>query len=129
MNADTFESATLRGLRRHHQRDFFAAQHVGMDLREVVTDYHGAGEEGRRDRLRLPHHRLRRHRQGRSPRILVRRWSAEAMSSIKIFMTYDLLKVDDETLLDILLAARAASALVCVHAENHGIDRLDGEAR
>ena len=36
-------------------------------------------------------------------------------------MTYDLLKVDDEKLLDVLLAARRAGALVCVHAENHGM--------
>jgi dihydropyrimidinase len=42
-------------------------------------------------------------------------------SSIKIFMTYDRLKVDDEKLLDILAAAREAKALVCVHAENHGV--------
>ena len=36
-------------------------------------------------------------------------------------MTYDRLKVDDEQLLDVLLAARRARALVCVHAENHGM--------
>ena len=30
--------------------------------------------------------------------------------SIKIFMTYDLLKIDDEPLLDILLAARQTAA-------------------
>src|SRR6187401_1431603 len=41
--------------------------------------------------------------------------------SIKIFMTYDLLKVDDEPLLDILLAARHGGAMLCAHAENHGI--------
>ena len=42
-------------------------------------------------------------------------------ASIKIFMTYDLLKIDDEPLLDILLAARDNGALLCAHAENHGI--------
>ena len=41
--------------------------------------------------------------------------------SIKIFMTYDRLKVDDEPLLDILLAARDGGAMLCAHAENHGI--------
>jgi dihydropyrimidinase len=46
---------------------------------------------------------------------------AEGFSSIKIFMTYDRLRVEDEKLLDILMAARKAKALVCVHAENHGI--------
>ena len=41
--------------------------------------------------------------------------------SIKIFMTYDRLKIDDEPLLDILLAARDGGAMLCAHAENHGI--------
>jgi dihydropyrimidinase len=36
-------------------------------------------------------------------------------------MTYDLIKVDDEPLLDVLLTARENRALVCVHAENHGM--------
>src|ERR1700744_5609320 len=45
----------------------------------------------------------------------------EGFSSIKIFMTYCRLRVDDEKLLDALAAARAAKAMVCVHAENHGI--------
>jgi dihydropyrimidinase len=36
-------------------------------------------------------------------------------------MTYDRLKIDDEHLLDLLLAARESGALLCAHAENHGI--------
>ena len=36
-------------------------------------------------------------------------------------MTYDRLKIDDEPLLDILLAARDGGAMLCAHAENHGI--------
>ena len=36
-------------------------------------------------------------------------------------MTYDRSTVGDEKLLDILFAARAVEALVCVHAENHGM--------
>ncbi len=43
-------------------------------------------------------------------------------------MTYDRLKVDDEPLLDVLLAARENRALVCVHAENHGMISWMGEA-
>src|SRR5260370_9308073 len=45
----------------------------------------------------------------------------EGHGSIKIFMAYDLLKIDDEPLLDILLAARDGGAMLCAHAENHGI--------
>jgi dihydropyrimidinase len=46
---------------------------------------------------------------------------AQGHSTLKVFMTYDLLNVGDEKLLDILLAARQSKALVCVHAENHGM--------
>jgi dihydroorotase-like cyclic amidohydrolase len=45
----------------------------------------------------------------------------EGHSSIKIFMTYDRIKLDDEQMLDVLAAARDNDALVCVHAENHGM--------
>jgi dihydropyrimidinase len=36
-------------------------------------------------------------------------------------MTYDRLRLDDEQILDVLMAARENRALVCVHAENHGM--------
>jgi dihydropyrimidinase len=42
-------------------------------------------------------------------------------SSLKVFMTYDRLRVDDVQLLDVLMAARENKALVLVHAENHGM--------
>src|SRR5437588_797950 len=42
-------------------------------------------------------------------------------SSLKVFMTYDRLRVDDLQLLDVLMAARENKALVLVHAENHGM--------
>ena len=42
-------------------------------------------------------------------------------ASIKLFMTYEQTKVDDEQLLDTLIAARENRALVCVHAENNGM--------
>ena len=42
--------------------------------------------------------------------------------SIKIFMTYDLLKIDDEPLLDILLAAREGGAMLCAV----GVRRVTG---
>jgi len=40
---------------------------------------------------------------------------------LKVFMTYDRLKVDDEQLLNVLQSARDNRAMVCVHAENHGM--------
>jgi len=42
-------------------------------------------------------------------------------SSLKVFLTYDRLRVEDEQFLDVLWAARAHGCMVCVHAENHGM--------
>src|SRR5262249_57959085 len=42
-------------------------------------------------------------------------------ATIKVFMTYDRIKLDDMQLLDVLSAARENRALVCVHAENHAM--------
>lgn len=43
------------------------------------------------------------------------------ITSFKVFMTYDLMKVDDGQFLDILSVARQHGALTMVHAENSGI--------
>jgi dihydropyrimidinase len=47
--------------------------------------------------------------------------AAAGHTSLKAFMTYDRLRLHDEQLLDLMAAAREAGALVCVHAENHGL--------
>jgi dihydropyrimidinase len=41
--------------------------------------------------------------------------------SIKIFMTYDRVRLVDEQVLDVMMVARKYGALVCAHAENHGM--------
>ena len=56
MNADTFESATTSAAFGGTTSVIsFAAQHVGMHLPQVVSDYHALARKGRGDRLRLPH--------------------------------------------------------------------------
>ena len=40
--------------------------------------------------------------------------------SIKVFTTYDI-RLDDAQILDVMAQARAAGALVCVHAESHAL--------
>lgn len=120
MNADSFESATRSAAFGGTTTVIsFAAQHVGMNLTKVVDEYHRLAEKGAvvdyafhmiladptEDVLfnQLPP--------------LVR----AGHSSIKVFMTYDRLRIDDEKLLDVLAAARDNSALVMIHAENHGM--------
>jgi dihydropyrimidinase len=43
----------------------------------------------------------------------------DGYTSFKVYMTYDLLALDDRQMLDILSVARREGALVMVHAENH----------
>src|SRR6202007_3095663 len=43
----------------------------------------------------------------------------DGYTSFKVYMTYDLLRLDDRQMLDILALARREGAMVMVHAENH----------
>jgi dihydropyrimidinase len=120
MNADTFESATVSAAFGGTTTVIsFAAQHVGMKLQQVVEEYHALARKGAV--IDYAFHMIvadptRETLENDLPALIKR-----GHSSIKIFMTYDRLKVDDEPLLDILLAARQSGALLCAHAENHGI--------
>jgi dihydropyrimidinase len=120
MNADTFESATVSAAFGGTTTVIsFAAQHVGMSLRKVVADYAALAARGA-----IVDYTFHMIVADPTPATLAEDIPAlvrEGHGSIKLFMTYDRLKVDDEMLLDVLLAARKAGALVCVHAENHGM--------
>jgi dihydropyrimidinase len=120
MNADTFESATVSAAFGGTTTVIsFAAQHVGMSLRKVVADYAALAARGA-----VVDYTFHMIVADPTPVTLAEDIPAlvrDGHGSIKLFMTYDRLKVDDEMLLDVLLAARKAGALVCVHAENHGM--------
>jgi dihydropyrimidinase len=120
LNADTFESATVSAVCGGTTSVIsFAAQHVGLKLDEVLEAYHALARKGAV--IDYAFHMiiadpteaaLKEHLPG-----LVRAGHA----SIKVFMTYDRLKLDDAQMLDVLQAARDNRALVCVHAENHAM--------
>ncbi|MBV8921131.1 dihydropyrimidinase [Bradyrhizobium sp.] len=120
MNADSFESATTSAAFGGTTTVIsFAAQHVGMHLREVLDDYHALARKGAV--IDYAFHMIiadpTRQTLEQDLPALIR----QGHGSIKIFMTYDRLKIDDEPLLDILVAAREGGAMLCAHAENHGI--------
>ncbi len=120
MNADTFETATRSAAFGGTTSVIsFAAQHVGMDARQVVTDYTALAKRGAM--IDYAFHVIIADVTEKVTTQDIPALVSQGFSSIKIFMTYDRLRVEDEKLLDILAAARAATALVCVHAENHGI--------
>jgi len=120
MNADTFESATTSAAFGGTTTVIsFAAQHVGMQLTQVLEEYHALARKGAV--IDYAFHTIiadptRATLEQDLPALI-----KQGHGSIKIFMTYDRLKIDDEPLLDILVAAREGGALLCAHAENHGI--------
>ncbi|GBD43352.1 D-hydantoinase [bacterium HR40] len=124
-NADTFETATRAALAGGTTTVIpFAAQHVGMSLAEVVADYHARARRGAMADYAF-------HLILADPRPEVLREELPALAreghgSLKLFMTYDRLRVDDEQLLDVLWTARGLGLMVCVHAENHGMIRFMG---
>lgn len=119
-NADTFLSATTSAAMGGTTTVItFAAQHVGMSLTKVADDCHVMAERGAvvdyAFHLILADPR---------PEVLKDELPALARAghgSLKVFMTYDRLRVDDTQFLDVLDAARTHGQMVCVHAENHGM--------
>src|SRR5215208_6736477 len=120
VNADTFESATVSAAFGGTTTVIpFAAQHFGMQLPQVLEEYHALAKKGAV--IDYAFHMII---ADPTKETLVKDLPAlikQGHGSIKIFMTYDRLKIDDEPLLDILLAARDGGAMLCAHAENHGI--------
>jgi dihydropyrimidinase len=120
INADTFESATTSAAFGGTTTVIsFAAQHVGMHLPQVVSDYHVLARKGAV--IDYAFHMIIADPTVETLTHDIPALVREGHGSIKIFMTYDRLKIDDEPLLDILLAARESGAMLCAHAENHGI--------
>jgi dihydropyrimidinase len=120
VNADTFESATTSAAFGGTTTVLcFAAQHRGMNLMTVVDDYMALARRGAV--VDYSFHLIIANPSEVTLKEHVPALVAQGHSTLKVFMTYDLLQVEDEKLLDILLAARRSQALVCVHAENHGL--------
>jgi dihydropyrimidinase len=120
MNADTFETATASAAMGGTTTVIpFAAQHVGMSLKEVVEDYHARATKGA-----VVDYAFHMILADPRPEVLEQELPAlvaAGHSSLKVFLTYDRLRVEDEPFLDVLWAARQHGCMVCVHAENHGM--------
>jgi dihydropyrimidinase len=95
----------------------FAAQHRGQSLRRVVEEYHEAARP--KAVIDYAFHLIisdpTAEIMGQELPALIR----DGYTSFKVYMTYDLLRLDDGQMLDILAVARREGALVMVHAENH----------
>jgi dihydropyrimidinase len=94
----------------------FAAQHRGQSLRQVVEAYHERAQS--RAFIDYGFHLII---SDPTPAVLddeLPRLVAQGCPSLKVYMTYEALKVSDRQMLAVFEAARAARAIVMVHAEN-----------
>jgi len=95
----------------------FAAQHRGQSLRQVVEEYREAARP--KAVIDYAFHLIitdpTQQVLGQELPALIR----DGFTSFKVYMTYDLMRLDDWQMLDILAVARHEGALVMVHAENH----------
>jgi dihydropyrimidinase len=93
----------------------FAAQHRGQSMRDVVADYRERAKKAVID------HAFHMIVSDPTEAVLVDELPAlirDGYSSLKLFMTYPLLRLGDEQMLDLLTLARREGAMVSVHAEN-----------
>jgi dihydropyrimidinase len=121
MNADTFESATRSAAFGGTTTTVsFAAQHPGMRIADVMADY---TERARRGAL-IDHayHMIVADISGGNLADIAR-LVGEGHRSVKVFTTYDKVRLDDLSILKVLETAREGGALVCFHAENDGLIR------
>src|SRR5215469_6840477 len=95
----------------------FAAQHRGQSLRQVVQEYHEAARP--KAVIDYAFHLIisdpSEQVMGQELPALIR----DGYTSFKVYMTYDLLQLNDGQMLDILALARREGAFVMVHAENY----------
>ena len=120
MNADTFETATRSAAFGGTTTVIsFAAQHRGDSLRDVVENYSRLAAAGA-----VTDYAFHLWISDPTPETLEQdlpRLIESGHRSIKIFMTYDRVRLLDEQILDVMMIARKHGALVCAHAENHGM--------
>ncbi|BBK31833.1 dihydropyrimidinase [Stella humosa] len=120
MTADDFYSATRSAAGGGTTTIIpFAAQHRGMSLRTVVRDYHACATP--KAVIDYAFHLIVSDPTetvlGQELPALI----ADGYTSFKIYTTYDMLKLNDRQVLDVLSIARREGALTMVHAENHDI--------
>lgn len=115
--ADDFNTGTLSALCGGTTTVVpFAMQMRGQSLRAIVEDYHERA--GPKARIDYGFHLIVGDPSAEVLRDEIPGLIAEGCTSIKIYLTYDGLKLDDYEVLNVLDLARAQGAMVMVHAEN-----------
>jgi dihydropyrimidinase len=122
LNADTFETATRSAAFGGTTTVVsFAAQHPGHKMKQVVSDYSALAREGAM--IDYAFHMIVADTGNGNLTEDIPQLIAQGHRSIKIFTTYDKVRQDDKSILDILDLAKRDGAVVCFHAENDGLIR------
>lgn len=95
----------------------FAAQHRGDSIVKVVDDY--ARRAAEKAVIDYGFHLIVADPSEHALSVELPEMVKRGITSFKVYMTYDLLRLTDEQMLDVLAAADRNRALVMVHAENH----------
>ncbi|MCY0389345.1 dihydropyrimidinase [Robbsia sp. Bb-Pol-6] len=99
----------------------FAAQHRGMSLKQVAHDYAALAAE--KSVIDYSYHLILSETDATTLDTDLVELIRSGITSFKVYMTYDQLKLDDYQLLDVLAVAAREQALVMVHAENNDVIR------
>ena len=118
MCADDFYSATVAAAFGGTTTIMpFAAQHRGNSIVAVVDDY--AKRAAEKAVIDYGFHLIISDPTEHALNVELKEMVALGITSFKVYMTYELLRLNDAQMLDVLAAADRERALVMVHAENH----------
>lgn len=99
----------------------FAVQHRGTSLKKVAADYAALAAE--KSVIDYSYHLILSETDPRTLEEDLPELIRTGITSFKVYMTYDQLKIDDYQMLDVLAVAARERALVMVHAENNDVIR------
>ena len=120
MCADDFYSATVAAAFGGTTTIIpFAAQHRGNSIIAVVDDY--ARRAAEKAVIDYGFHLIIADPSSHALEVELPQMVKRGITSFKVYMTYELLRLNDGQMLDVLAAAQRERALVMVHAENHEI--------
>ena len=99
----------------------FAAQHRKDSIPQVLADY--ARRASEKAVIDYGFHLILTRPDEEALAVHLPQAIRDGITSLKVYMTYDLLKLDDHALLDVMSTAGQEGAMVMVHAENHDMIR------
>lgn len=99
----------------------FAAQHRNDRIPDVLADYSRRAQE--KAVIDYGFHLILTNPDQQALTVELPQAIRSGITSLKVYMTYDMLKLDDYQLLDVMAVASEHGAMIMLHAENHDMIR------